>query len=666
MELREEARTRVAQLLGCADSEVVFTSGATESLHTAIFSALMDAAERSRAGRLGAAPQQVLYGATEHKAVPEALRHWFDVLDLPFACRAIPVDRHGQYDAAFLESELPRSLLVCTMAVNNETGVIQDLGAVSRIISRCRSGLCYSGQGPLWVVDAVQGIGKIDVALCQRPIDYLAFTGHKLHAPKGIGVLVVRPGAPFRPLFVGGGQEQGRRAGTEPLPALAGFSEVLRALADANQGSAYSTRAELNPPHVQLAQRERLWRAIAGSLAGASPTVPFESCVPTTLSFSVPGLTSLEIGLLLESHGVFVSSGSACQSAKAGFSHVLEAMGCEPWRMTSATRLSFGLATPDADIDRGVDRIAAVKGSLAQSWRAAGPLMRLTNGLSSALVVVDPAKRCMGVLGPREVFAHRLSERAQAWGVDAPWQEDLHAVTAGDGLWSMAELGEGRAAGAPLPLVLRQKSTPGAPALVVVYTRAELTEDLISKVTHESHGESHGLALGFVCDDRSPVAGYPCVLRNKAHRAVGQEGVLWADPQADEVVLALPDLVARVAGQSLRLIDVREHYEHSPWSPFATVLEGVQDWLAAHTVASKGTQGILGLEVLRKPTSELCAFLLEVMAEGPSQQVCYAFLCRSGRRAERAARLMRHLGFANSWSVQGGAASVLSLLQKSA
>ena len=146
----------------------------------------------------------LLYGATEHKAVPQALAHWNHVLGLENELVAIPVDQHGQLDLQFLQEHIAEADMVCTMAVNNETGVVHDLPAIETIVRG-------DGRNPLWFVDCVQAVGKFELRLGQTTIDYAAVSGHKIHAPKGVGLLYARPKAPLTPLIAGGGQERGAR-----------------------------------------------------------------------------------------------------------------------------------------------------------------------------------------------------------------------------------------------------------------------------------------------------------------------------------------------------------------------------------------------------------------------------------------------------------------------
>lgn len=321
----DQTRASAAQLLGSGDGHVVFTSGATEGIQTAVLSALRAIGPRdARQGR-----QLLVYGSTEHKAVPQSLEHWNAVLGLGLELRALPVDSQGQHDLRMLAEWLPDTALLCTMAANNETGVITNLAAMEALL---RAG----GSKALWLVDCVQALGKMDLDLQHSRIDYAPFSGHKLYAPKGIGMLYVRRGAPFTPLMAGGGQEGGLRSGTENMPGIAALGAVLDAL---QQGNTFASHATLR------GYRDQLERSLRSAFPSIAFNVPLEHSLPTTLNFSVPGISSKAMLDVFDAAGLRVSAGSACSAAKAAPSYVLEAMGLPAWRTTSAVRLSIGPLT---------------------------------------------------------------------------------------------------------------------------------------------------------------------------------------------------------------------------------------------------------------------------------------------------------------------------------
>lgn len=344
----ETTRTLVRKVIGASTGEVTFTSGATEGIQTAIISALQSAKE---AGITQEEPL-LLYGATEHKAVPETLKHWNKMLDIGAKVIAIPVDDKGILDADFIEQNVGDALIICTMAANNETGVFQDLALLEKVIRDNNATV-------KWMVDCVQALGKLSLNIAETTIDYAPFSGHKLYAPKGIGVLYVREGAPYTPFIAGGGQESGLRSGTENLPGIAALQAVLSLLDDKSDNT-------FKDHETLLAYREQL----VNTLTKAFPDIVFNhdlSCsLPTTLNFSVRGLSSKDIMDLFDAARIRVSSGSACSSKVTG-SFVLDAMGKPRWQSESAIRLSFGPATTQAEIDAACHAITQAVTALKHS-----------------------------------------------------------------------------------------------------------------------------------------------------------------------------------------------------------------------------------------------------------------------------------------------------------
>ncbi|KAF7764996.1 hypothetical protein PCIT_b1116 [Pseudoalteromonas citrea] len=347
-QIMDQARCKAIQVLGAGTGQVIFTSGATEGIQTGILSALYAAKAKMKAGQ----SYSILYGATEHKAVPESLKHWNRILEVNATIKAIPVDVQGKLDMEYIANEVPDALMICTMAVNNETGVYQDLSLLEQTIRTHNSDV-------YWMVDCVQALGKTHLGLADTTIDYAPFSGHKLYGPKGIGFVYIREGAPFTPFIAGGGQESGLRSGTENLPGLAALNVIFDELL--GQGSdVFSSTKVLSELRAQLST----------ALKTAFPTVVFnhnfDNSVPTTLNFSIPGFTSKEIMDLFDAANMRVSSGSAC-SSKVTRSFVLDAMGLEPWRSESAIRMSFGPAVTQQQITEACDRIQHCAHALGHS-----------------------------------------------------------------------------------------------------------------------------------------------------------------------------------------------------------------------------------------------------------------------------------------------------------
>jgi cysteine desulfurase len=322
----ETARAQVAAMAGCRPSEVVFTSGGSE--------ANMAALTRSGAARL-------VVSAVEHDSVTETAAG----SGLPVA--TAPVDADGVVDLAALESILagyPRDggTLVSLMLANNETGVIQPVAEAAALVRR---------HGARLHCDAVQAAAKIPLDFNTLDADYLSLSAHKIGGPQGVGALVVREVCALVPLVRGGGQEQGRRSGTENVPGIAGFG-VAASLAGlpariAALRDAWERRVRDSAPEAVI-------------LAAGAARLPNTSCV------ALPGVGSETQVMALDLAGVGVSAGAACSSGKVKSSRVLAAMGCGPDLAGSAIRISLGWATSEEDMDRLFAAWSALRSRMAR------------------------------------------------------------------------------------------------------------------------------------------------------------------------------------------------------------------------------------------------------------------------------------------------------------
>ncbi|MFK5599017.1 cysteine desulfurase family protein [Methylobacterium sp. HMF5984] len=321
----EDARDKLARLVGAAASQVTFTSGGTEAANAVLSGALRR--------RGSAAPTRLLIGATEHPCVTAGHRFPADAVE------ALPVLASGVLDldalAARLDALRDRDVLVSVHAANNETGVMQPIAAVVALARRHGRTLVHS--------DAVQAVGKIPVDFAALGLDALTLSGHKFSAPKGVGALVLRDDAQLDAAFVrGGGQEARLRCGTENLPGLVGMGEA-----------AEIARLALDTESQRLAQlRDALEEAV---LARAPDRVVFgggAERLPNTLCFAVPGLDAPTALIAFDLAGVAVSSGSACASGKVARSPVLAAMGVSPALAAGALRVSLGWNTGEGDTAR--------------------------------------------------------------------------------------------------------------------------------------------------------------------------------------------------------------------------------------------------------------------------------------------------------------------------
>lgn len=327
--LIDQAREQVAALAGAKADSVIFTSGATEANNLALFGAVEGSLEgdTSRITR-------IFVSAIEHASVLASADRlaerfpWLRVSRLGVTADGV-IDLEGLRVA--LREGKGRSL-VAVMAANNETGVVQPIAEVSRLVREA---------GGLLLVDAVPAAGKtaLDFSYC----DYLVLSGHKLGAPMGVGALLVAQGAPLAAQLAGGGQQKGLRAGAENLSGIAGFGAAAHALAD---GEGERARIAHLRDHFETALK-----------AAAPETVFFGGTAPrlcSTSAFAVPGLTAETAMIGLDLDGVMLSSGSTCSSGKVAVSHVLTAMGVDDKLAACALRASFGWPSTMDDVNAAV------------------------------------------------------------------------------------------------------------------------------------------------------------------------------------------------------------------------------------------------------------------------------------------------------------------------
>jgi cysteine desulfurase len=332
----EVARGQVAALIGAEPRELVFTSGATEANNLAIKGAVRFAGANGR--------RRIVTLASEHKCVLESVR---DLAAEGFEPLVLPVLGNGLADLAALDAALRTpTLLVSVMAANNETGVLQDIGAIARL-ARAAGALIHS--------DIAQAAGKIPMDSHALGLDLASISGHKLYGPKGIGALYVRrrPRVRLRPLFSGGGQERGLRSGTVPTPLAVGFGAACR-LAQAEMAQDWA--------RVQ-ALRARLVGRLQSRIAGLVETSEAPR-LANAVSLRFPGVRAL--ALIAACHDrLCVSTGSACSSAEIAPSHVLTAMGLTPDQAARTLRLGIGRFTSAAEIDDAADILADAHTRLA-------------------------------------------------------------------------------------------------------------------------------------------------------------------------------------------------------------------------------------------------------------------------------------------------------------
>lgn len=322
------ARRQVRALLGAAhESEVVFTSGGSEADATAILSAARARPER----------REIVISAVEHAAVLAVAR---DLEAEGYAIREIPVDGEGRLDvAAFRAAVSPGVAVASVMWANNETGAVFPIAELAEIARAA---------GVPFHTDAVQAAGKVPLDLAATAIDMLSLSGHKLHAPKGIGALYLRRGTRFRPLLRGGHQERGRRAGTENVPAIV-------ALGMAADLARHALAAEF----VEVTRlRDRLEAALLRRVAGCRVLAAGAPRLSNTSAVVFPGVEGEALLAFLDRAGVAASGGAACSAGATAPSHVPLAMGLGVADARGMVRFSLSRETTEDEIDRAVEAVA--------------------------------------------------------------------------------------------------------------------------------------------------------------------------------------------------------------------------------------------------------------------------------------------------------------------
>lgn len=316
-QLLDKSRKQVADALGCTAQELVFTSCGSESDNWAI----LNGAELMRRKGMHIISSQVEHDAVR-KSLDELERRGFEVTRLkPDEAGAIPVQ-------AVMEALRPDTVLVTLMLVNNETGAVTDIGAIARAMKK-------AGSQALLHTDAVQAFMKLPFTVKSLGADLVSVSGHKIHAPKGIGALYIKNGVKLKPYLLGGGQENGRRAGTEAMPQIAAFGAACQAAREHLQEN-YERMAALRQLAIDALRRDIPELVVIG---GGAPHI---------LSISLPGWRSEVLMNYMEAQEIYVSKSSACK--KGGRSHVLEAIGLAPKVIDGAIRIGLSRFTTQEDI----------------------------------------------------------------------------------------------------------------------------------------------------------------------------------------------------------------------------------------------------------------------------------------------------------------------------
>ncbi len=331
----DEARSQIAELIGCQDSELLFTGGGTEAVNTAVRGLLAMRGPR----------RKIVTTSVEHSATRELCNQLASEGIAEIV--SIGVDSAGLLDWPAFESAMNDDpAVVSILWANNETGVIFPVEKIAA--------LCREKRVPFHC-DGTQAIGKLPVNVKSAGIDAMSFASHKFHGPKGVGALFMRKGLRFRPLIIGGPQERNRRGGTENVPGIVGMGKA-----------AELAGSHLNEMTRVAGQRDRLEDAILATIGHTSVNGDRSARVPNTTNIAFAQLEAEAILLLLSERGVCASAGAACSSGSLEPSAVLQAMKIDPKIAHGAIRFSLSRYTTDAEIDRAIEIVASVIERLRQ------------------------------------------------------------------------------------------------------------------------------------------------------------------------------------------------------------------------------------------------------------------------------------------------------------
>jgi len=328
-----QAREQIAGLLGCEPSEIVFTSGGTESDNTAI------------KGMLAALPhkRKIITTRVEHPAVLTVCR---ELENQGYTVVELPVDKEGQLDIEQLAKQIDDdTALVTIMYANNETGTIFPIDKIARLVA---------DREVVFHTDAVQAVGKIPLNLSKSNIDLLSLSGHKLHGPKGVGILYVRKGTRLSPYMLGGHQEAGRRAGTENVPGIVGLGKACELAAKSIE--------QKNSKVKNL--RDKLEGSILEKCSDSRLNGDKENRLPNTTNISFEYIEGEAILLMLDKYGICASSGSACTSGSLEPSHVLRAMGVPFTAAHGSIRFSLSRYNTEEEVDYTIEKMPQIVNQL--------------------------------------------------------------------------------------------------------------------------------------------------------------------------------------------------------------------------------------------------------------------------------------------------------------
>ena len=340
----KEAKTRIAGILKCEPSEIIFTSGGTESNNMALIGTAL---ANRRAGK------HIISTGIEHASVYEPLLF---LEEMGFEVSFVRVDGAGRVDVdALLAAIREDTILISVMYVNNEIGSIEPIAEIARKIKEKKKDVLFH-------VDAIQAFGKLKIQPAKEGIDLLSVSGHKIHGPKGSGFLYVKNKTKIRPVIYGGGQERGMRSGTENVPAIAGIGQAAADM---------YANLEKNRTHLfelKKALLERFARMEDVTVNGI-PEEGIEATAPHVLSASFLGVRSEVLLHALEEKGVYVSSGSACSSNHPDISGTLVAIGVKKELLDATLRFSFSIETTKEEVEYAADCVEELLPKLRRFFR---------------------------------------------------------------------------------------------------------------------------------------------------------------------------------------------------------------------------------------------------------------------------------------------------------
>jgi cysteine desulfurase len=325
----EKAREQVASLINASSEEIVFTSCGTESDSMAIHAAISSFPDK----------RHIVTSRVEHPAVKSLCER---LVKKGYKVTFVPVDRKGMLDIDYLSDRLTDdTAIVSIMWANNETGVIFPIEEISNMVKQ---------KGITFHTDAVQAVGKIPVDVGQSGLDMLSISGHKIHAPKGVGALFIRKGTPFSPFLIGGHQERGRRGGTENVASIIGFGKAGE-LAVNHMGEPLNRVRQL---------RDKLENELARLIPNVLVNGDEQNRLPNTTSLSFEYVEGESILLMMDELGICASSGSACTSGSLEPSHVLRAMGVPFTAAHGSIRFSLSIYNTEEEVDFIIERLPPI------------------------------------------------------------------------------------------------------------------------------------------------------------------------------------------------------------------------------------------------------------------------------------------------------------------